>query len=691
MNESVISSFDRPRHPVIGIGRSRSGATHVTARGERLLATRRMSYSRGTARGRDEVVGIRRQRSLTHPPPTRAESATRPERRQHEPACSSAVDAVRVQWNGTVQTHGDGGNGFSSSSPQVNLPRLMSMTRTCLTLCFFLHAAFAGATNVWGQHHDHTGHDAHAGHGGSGGWLMPPMDPEMQMLPGLETAVPPVTAWLPHFDLDPAAFPVAEPSRPVDLQPGDTLDLVAAPVRRRIGGREYLMYGYNNQYPGPLIRAQKGSTVFIRVRNEIQSPTTVHWHGIRLDQPFDGVPGLSQRLIEIGETFLYRVKVPDGGMFWYHPHHREDVQQGLGLYGNLLVVDDREEAEPFHRAELLTLDDVHLSDTGELLPFGLEAPVNALMGRYGNVMLVNGSADHRIDARRGEVIRFYITNVANARPFNVRFGDAPIKLVASDAGFFERDQWIPSVIIHPSERYIVDVRFTESGSFAITNTIQAINHLRGTFFPHVDTLAIVTVADEPVVAGREIAFETLQARGEITAEISSLSSHFDRPPDHTLTTTLTVRNLPLPLSVILDADTFFVPPVEWNDGMPDMNWLATGDQVTWILEDATGKRNEQIHWRFSQGEIVKIRVFNDPRSVHPMQHPIHIHGQRFLVIARDGIPQDNLAWKDTAVIPVGSTMDLLVEMTNPGDWMIHCHIAEHLSAGMHFHFTVEAD
>ena len=112
--------------------------------------------------------------------------------------------------------------------------------------------------------------------------------------------------------------------------------------------------------------------------------------------------------------------------------------------------------------------------------------------------------------------------------------------------------------------------------------------------------------------------------------------------------------------------------------------------MTWILRDrATGAENGDIDWKFKVGDVVKIRIYNAPESFHPMNHPIHIHGQRFLVLSMDGVENQNLVWKDTAIAPVGSTMDVLVEMSNPGDWMIHCHIAEHLSAGMMFGFTVE--
>jgi suppressor of ftsI len=103
----------------------------------------------------------------------------------------------------------------------------------------------------------------------------------------------------------------------------------------------------------------------------------------------------------------------------------------------------------------------------------------------------------------------------------------------------------------------------------------------------------------------------------------------------------------------------------------------------------TGRENADIDWRFKVGDVVKIRVHNTPDSFHPMNHPFHVHGQRFVVLSIDGVPATNRAWKDTATIPVGSTVDLLVDMSNPGVWMAHCHIAEHLGAGMMFNFTVE--
>jgi len=522
------------------------------------------------------------------------------------------------------------------------------------------------------------------------GWRMPPMDMEMPMLPGLEGAIPVVGPFLPGMGMDPAMFPEARPSEIVRMADGDTLDISVSMVRRTLAGHETVMYGYNGQYPGPLIQAPKDATVVVRVTNEIQMPTTIHWHGVRIENRFDGVPDVTQKAIERGESFTYQVNVPDAGMFWYHPHVREDVQQDLGLFGNLLVESpDPEYYGASNREEIFVLDDILMDERG-LLPFGDRAPTHALMGRFGNVFMVNGRTGYRLSAARGEVIRFYLTNVANTRTFNVTFGNARVKLVASDVSRFEREEWVSSVVIAPAERYVVDVRFEEAGEMAITNAVQAVDHFRGTFRPEVDTLATVSVAADPATPDLGAEFATLRTHTEVVRDMDAFRAHFDRAPDHELVATLRVRDLPLPIVQSMEMDTLYVPPMEWNDAMPMMNWLSSAEQVTWILRDpATGAENGDIDWRFRVGDVVKIRIFNDPRSIHPMHHPFHIHGQRFLVTHVDGVPNTNLVWKDTAIIPVGSTVDLLLDVTNPGTWMAHCHIAEHLHSGMMFSFVVE--
>ncbi|HEX8767783.1 MAG TPA: heavy metal-binding domain-containing protein, partial [Jatrophihabitans sp.] len=131
--------------------------------------------------------------------------------------------------------------------------------------------------------------------------------------------------------------------------------------------------------------------------------------------------------------------------------------------------------------------------------------------------------------------------------------------------------------------------------------------------------------------------------------------------------------------------------IEWEDDMVDINRLTTTANMHWKFVDrTTGAASAAIDWRFTVGDRVKIRLVNEMDSDHPMHHPFHLHGAgRFLVLARDGAPQTNLVWKDTVLVRTGQIVDILFDVTNPGLWMAHCHIAEHMQSGMMFSFTVD--
>ena len=520
-------------------------------------------------------------------------------------------------------------------------------------------------------------------------WRMPVPPIQMPMLPGMMAYRPPMTPFLPGIGVDPSSLPIARPREVVNLADGDTLDLAAILVRRVINGKTFVMYGFNGQYPGPLIVVKQSATVVVNFTNRIDLPTTIHWHGVRLDNRFDGVPGVTQDPVLPGGSFVYQIHFPDPGIYWYHPHVREDIQQELGLYGNMLVESpDPDYYNPVNREEVLILDDLFM-DREEIVPFGEEAGNFSLMGRFGNLFLLNGEPDYHLRVKRGAVVRFLLTNVSNTRSYNVVFGDAQMKVVGADISKYQREEWVESVFIAPAQRYVIEARFDTPGEFAITNNVQAINHVRGEFFASVDTLGTITVSDNPAEANYAGQFLVLRENEDVIADIERFRPHFDRAPDHELVLTLRLGEVPSIVVQFMSIDTTYFPPVEMNDAMPMMNWVSNAGNVRLILrEHATRRENMDINWEFTQGDVVKIRLFNDPNSIHPMGHPIHLHGQRLLVLERDGVRTRNLAWKDTAMIPTGSTVDLLVEMSNPGRWMMHCHIAEHLEAGMMMAFTV---
>jgi suppressor of ftsI len=524
------------------------------------------------------------------------------------------------------------------------------------------------------------------GHGSAtgDGWVAPPMHPDVPMVEGLERLRPDVAPWLPPDD--PSA-PEARPSEIVPLGDGDTLDLVAGPVRRTIRGHPVTLYAFNGQIPGPMIRVPRGAEIVVRFANATAMPTAIHWHGIRLDNRFDGVPGVTQDPVPPGGMFLYRVKFPDGGIYWYHPHHREDVLQDLGLYGNLLV-DAPGAFGPVHREVALVLDDILVADEG-LVPWGDEDATHALMGRFGNVPLVNGEPRWEIDVAAGEVVRLYLTNVSNARTWNLSLPGARMKLVATDVGRFEHEEWVENVAIAPAERYVVEARFDRAGTVPLLHRAHGIDTIYGNYVVEEDTLGIARVSSDRVAEDLAAGFETLRASPDVRAEIDAVRTRLDDSPERTLLLTVDVDALPFPLGPILAQDRAYFPPLEWAGTMPEMNWVTTPRTVRWALEDpATGRRDREIDWRFRRGDLVRVRLISDRDAFHAMHHPIHVHGQRFLVAAVNGVPLDNRAWKDTVIVPAGGSVDILIELSNPGDWMLHCHVAEHLESGMQTVFTV---
>ena len=238
-------------------------------------------------------------------------------------------------------------------------------------------------------------------------------------------------------------LPEAVAAEVVELDDGASFDLRIGPVAKRIGDTTVRMLAYNGSIPGPTLRVREGSELVVNVVNEGDLEGTVHWHGLRLDNRFDGTHE-TQAPIPVGGTFSYRIEFPDPGVYWYHPHIREDYGQELGLYGNIVVVPtDEDYWPPAHRELALTLDDVLIED-GAIASFSPTETTYAAMGRFGNVLLVGGEPDLALRAARGEVVRLYLTNTANTRVFNVALPGARLKLVGGDSGRHEHEELVES-------------------------------------------------------------------------------------------------------------------------------------------------------------------------------------------------------------------------------------------------------
>src|SRR4051794_27192720 len=308
----------------------------------------------------------------------------------------------------------------------------------------------------------------------------------------------------------------------VELADGEAFELRIAPVTKRIGGATVRMLAYNGSIPGPTLRVKQRSEITVNVSNEGDLEATVHWHGLRLENRYDGTHE-TQDLIPVGGTYTARVAFPDPGVYWYHPHTREDYGQEMGLYGNVIV----EPAEdgywaPVHREIALTLDDVLIED-GAVAPFSPSETTHVAMGRFGDVLLVGGETDLSLSARWGEVVRFYLTNTANTRVFRVRLPGARMKLVGGDSGRHEYEEMVEHVTLAPSERVVVDVLFDKPGRLTLEHVTPERTYQLGT----------IDVSQEPAPRLGQ-SFESLRRDEELTAVRAGLGSHLAAEPDKKL-------------------------------------------------------------------------------------------------------------------------------------------------------------
>ena len=471
----------------------------------------------------------------------------------------------------------------------------------------------------------------------------------------------------------------------VELKNGQSYTLTARIVKKNINGSEVRMLAYNGSIPGPIIKVQQGSQISINLINHTDVSTLLHPHGVRINNAYDGT-NLVQKEIPPGGSFTYTFKFPDAGVYWYHPHVREDYAQALGLYGNFIVEPTNKNYwSPVNEEVPLVLSDVLMAN-GQIAPFDKAKADHTFMGRFGNTMFVNGQTNYVENVHAGEVIKYYITNTANTRMFNFSIPGAKMKQVGGDNGKVTQEEFIDSVMLAPSERSIVDVYFSKPGKYQILHTTP----------DHSYTLGTITVSDDQLANSYQTEFSTLRTNPDVTANIKNLTDYYDKPIDKRLKIESDIagmsgENHMMGNGQMMGGNMMMgdAAKIEWEDTMSMMNVNSTALNTKWqLIDQDTNKVNNDIGWQFKKGALVKIALFNDPNGSHPMQHPIHIHGNRFLVLGTNGVKNDNPQWKDTVLVQAGDTVDILVDMSNPGDWMIHCHIPEHLESGMMTEFKV---
>lgn len=423
--------------------------------------------------------------------------------------------------------------------------------------------------------------------------------------------------------------------------------IVEVDLEAKVTDVEYLpgkttpAWAYNGSVPGPLIEAKVGDRVIVHFKNSLPDPTTIHWHGVRVPNNMDGHT-LMMNPVPAGGSFDYSFQVQDAGTYWYHPHVRSDSQVEKGLYGALVV---RAANEPLLTSErVVMLDDVYLDANGMPMPAG--DMMELMIGRQGNLLLVNGKARPVLNLRTGERHRLRFINAANARYFRLSLPGHKLTLLGTDGGFIETPRELDELLLVPGERADVVISATAQPNAA---------------------LDVVTL---PYERGHDTG--ALPQANVLRVQYSAESAVMSPALPATLTT---LAVLPTPVRTRRFVLSEQMMPMSSGHG-------GHGSSAGTMMPKFT--INGQVYPNVPTisaklGEVETWEVLSD----EAMDHPLHIHGFSFQVLSRGGVPEPIRAWKDTVNIKGKETLWLAVRFDGfVGKWLYHCHILEHAENGM---------
>jgi FtsP/CotA-like multicopper oxidase with cupredoxin domain len=411
--------------------------------------------------------------------------------------------------------------------------------------------------------------------------------------------------------------------------------------------------GYDGKVPGPTLRLKQNEPVRIIVENKLDQDTTVHWHGIRLPNAMDGVPGLTQPPIKPGESFAYEFTPPDAGTFWYHPHANSLQQLGRGLAGALIVEAPGPAAAD--REILWMISDWRLRPDAQIaggFGNGMEA---AMSGRVGNTVTINGTLPSDEPVRAGERVRLRLINAALARIMALRFeGHRPV-IVAIDGqpcdphepdggrillGPAMRIDVMIDMVGEPGHRYRVVDDFYDELAY---------------------TLAQLTYDEKPL------------ARSAPLGAIASLPTNPVPQPDLAKAERHELALQGGMMSHMGGGEMMDGGMMGMMGSMGNAPWSINGMSMT-----GDGQADMQPLLTLKRGGSYVLTLRNETAWWHPM----HLHGHSFLVASRNSTPNPRRAWSDTVLVPPKETVDIAFVADNPGNWMLHCHVMDHQMAGL---------
>mgnify|MGYP006258681713 CR=1 FL=1 len=440
--------------------------------------------------------------------------------------------------------------------------------------------------------------------------------------PGLSTSIGIDSGRTAEIEAFAAAYPVSlEPSGVVH-----EFDLVAAPSTLEVAdGLDVEVWSYNGTVPGPELRVQLGDTVVVNLDNQLPQATSIHWHGVRVPNAMDGVPGVNQDPIAPGESFRYEFTPKDAGTFWFHSHNRGSEQIERGLYGSIVVVDPN---EPVYDHDLVWMIDDWLLDGDGSLNENFNAMHDITHnGRWGNLVTVNGTVAPDVAIHSGDRVRVRMINAANARVVAPMFDGVDPVGIAVD-GMLAREPFDgQGFVLAPGNR--LDVEFV--------------------------------MPDGPVSVG-----ENFNGEGYPLATLT---------PDENAASAETPAGVDAPSNPTLPESAMFAGLGIDHDYSLDFA-SSTMMGADWGFNGQTFDNTETL--TVDQGGVYTFRLRNDSQALHP----IHFHGQFFMVTGIDGQPVDEGHLRDTVLVYPGQIIDIALRATDAGLWAVHCHIQEHAEAGM---------
>ncbi len=400
---------------------------------------------------------------------------------------------------------------------------------------------------------------------------------------------------------------------------------------------------FNGQFPAPVIRAKQGKPLRIHFINKLSQETTIHWHGIRLDNAMDGVPYLTQAPIKPGETFDYEFTCPDAGTFWYHPHMHSIEQLGKGLVGTLIV----EEADPpaFDDEVIVGLKDWRLKKDGNFMPLS-EPRHAARAGTLGNIATVSGTRLPTFSVPANANVRVRILNMDNSRQFAISLGENKATVLALDAMPLP-PQPLSVQALGVGMRLDIGVRTPAEAGVEIP-----IYDVKGRFHQKICSLRT-----------------TSPIRRSSPPPLPALPSNPVSEPD--LTAAETLR---------------FV--FEWAGAMTPVSKSGHVHHEFWTINRRAwaGMHTADLPEPLAELSLGKSYIF-ELFNATPHGHPIHLHGLIFKVIKsdrRDITP----FFTDTILLEKNERAQIAFVADNPGKWMYHCHVIEHMKTGLMGYITI---